>query len=205
MSNDVDYISGGDIIHFLISDYCCGGLGKVICHLGHVVHGLAVSVGSMVDVIGNDNVRGLDWKFSSGILGVGADGIDASWNVPKSTINTSRHEESIWMYCSSHDRTAGTDVHPKRKRQDIDETKRKTKQLKLTDMFNTPNIPENLADTDVDPTVDGNATKTQEEIAQMAYEMIVNNDDDVPMLCVTRKKRNKKPKNHTRHYFPTIK
>ena len=51
----------------------------------------------------------------------------------------------------------------------------------------------------MDPKVDANATKTQDEIAQMAYEMIVNKDDDVPMLCVTRKKRTKKPKNHTRH------
>ena len=64
-------------------------------------------------------------------------------------------------------------------------------------MFNTPYIPETLEDTDVDPTVDANANKTHDEITQMAYEMIVNNDDDVPMLCVIRKKRTKKAKNHT--------
>ena len=132
-------------------------------------------------------------------MGVGADNEDTRWNVSKRTFNTGKHEEGTWMYCSSHDRDANTDVNLKRKRQNIDETKRKTKLLKLTDMFNTPNIPGTLEDTDVDPTIDANANKIHDEIFQMANQMIVNNDDDVLMLCVTRKKRMKKLKNHTRN------
>ena len=62
-----------------------------------------------------NNINATTQNKRSGILGVGADSVDASWNAPKSTINMSRHEESIWMYCSSHDRAASTDVHLKRK------------------------------------------------------------------------------------------
>ena len=87
----------------------------------------------------------------------------------------------------------------KRKQQNTDETNRKTKQLKLTDMFTNQEIPKTSEDTNVDPTLDENANKKYDEIAQMAYEIIVNKDEDVPMLCVTRKKRTKKPKNHTRN------
>ena len=127
-------------------------------------------------------------------MGVGADNEDTRWNVSKRTFNTGKHEEGTWMYCSSHDRDANTDVNLKRKRQNIDETKRKTKQLKLTDMFNNQDILDTPEDTAVDPTIDENANKTHDEIAQMAYEMTVNNDKDIPMLYVTREKRTKKPK-----------
>ena len=69
------------------------------------------------------------------------------------------------MYCSSHDRDASTDVNLKRKRQNTEETKRKTKQLKLTDMFNNQDILDTPEDTDVDPTFDENANKTYDEFA----------------------------------------
>jgi len=55
-------------------------------------------------------------------------------------------------------------------------------------MFNNQEISKTSEDTNVYPTLDENANKKYDEIAQIAYEIIVNNDEDVPMLCVTKKK-----------------
>ena len=103
------------------------------------------------------------------------------------------------MYCSFHDLNASNDDPPKRKRQDNYETKHKAKQLKLTDLFTTPTISENSDDVVTETTRDVNLPQTKNVNAKKTYEMIVNNDNDVPMLCVTRIKRTRKPKKHMKN------